>query len=302
MALAPETQAWLDDLKKEGSLSDEAYNSLKATFEGNSKADGFVKGSVLRQADYSRQSAAIQTAKTELETAQAALQQRETDVTKFQGDLATWKAGAETNFNKAVKDREVAQNKANAALARLRSLAVANGLNEEEVLRDIDVTPVVDKKVENTMDTSGFLRKEDLQRGIAESALVDASIHDVATEYLELTGKPLKGAADLVSEAIKAGKPIMQYANEKFQFDKLRKERDDRAYAERLKTDVDAGVSKRLSEMNLPGNITPGRQNQTPAGSPVLRPGGIPAPPAESGGGVSAAVAAFQSGKYEQKH
>lgn len=299
MALAAETAAWLEDLKKEGSLDEAAFNALKATFE-NEKVNNFVKGSVLRQADYSRQSAEIQKAKTDLETAQATLAAHETDVNKFQADLGVWKAGAEKNFNKAVADREKAANTANAALARLRSLAAANGLNEEDVLKDIEVTPVPDKKVAPTFDTSGFITKENLQRSIAESALIDSSIHDVATRHFMLTGKPLLNARALVTEAIQKGKSIDEYAEEKFGFAKLQADKDAVDYAARVKADVDAGVTARLSELNLPGNIGPGREDIQSMRSPVLRPGGIPAPPAESGGGVSAAVAAFNAAKYKR--
>lgn len=299
MALSTETQAWLDDLKKEGNISDEDYTRLKATFESNDKANNFVKGSVLRQADYSRQSATIQNAQKELETAQAEFKAKQEAVDKFNGELVTWKAGAETNFNRAVQEREKAERTAQAALARLKALATANGLDENEVLKDIEVAPVPEKKVESTMDTSGFLRKEDLQRGIAESALVDATIYDVTSEYQELTGKPLRNAAELVAEAIKANKPISQYVAEKFDFAKLRHDREEAAYKERLKQDTDAAVAARLSEMNLQGAIVPGRQDQS-LRSPVLKPGGIPAPPAEGGGGVSAAVAAYAQGKYKQ--
>lgn len=300
MALSVETQAWLDDLKKEGNISDEDYTRLKATFEANDKANNFVKGSVLRQADYSRQSATIQAAQKELETAQAEFKTKQEAVDRFNGELVTWKAGAETNFNKAVAEREKAERTAQAALARLKALATANGLDENEVLKDIEVVPVPDKKNDQqTVDTSGFVRKEDLQRGIAESALVDATIYDVASEYQELTGKPLRNAAELVSEAIRAQKPISQYVAEKFDFAKLRNDKAEAAYKERLKQDTDAAVAARLSEMNLQGAIVPGRNDQS-LRSPVLKPGGIPAPPADGGGGVSAAVAAYSQGKYKQ--
>lgn len=299
MAMSAETQAWLDDLKKEGNISDEDFTRLKATFEANDKANNYVKGSVLRQADYSRQSAEIQKAQKDLADAQETARLKQEAVDKFNGELVTWKAGAETNFTKAVQEREKAERTAQAAMARLKALATANGLDENEVLKDIEVAPVPEVK-KNDVDTSGFLRKEDLQRGIAESALVDATIYDVASQYHELTGKPLRDAAGLVAEAIKSGKSISQYAAEKFNFAKLQQDKDEAVYKERLKQDTDAAVAARLSEMNLQGAVVPGRNDQS-LRSPVLKTGGLAAPPAEGGGGVAAAVAAYALGKYDQR-
>lgn len=298
MALSTETATWLEDLRKEGSLSEEDYGRLKTTMESNSKADGFVKGSVLRQSDYSRRQADIDKAKKDLEDAQALLATKEVDLTKFQTSLGEWKAGAEGKFNKAISDREKADRNLAAALAKLRAVATANGLDEEAILKDIEVPVVPEKKTIPDFDASGFVRKEDLARGIQDSALVDASIHDVAMEYQELTGKPLRGAAEMVQEAIQKGLSIKAYAEQKFGFAKLRADRDEAAVQERIKKGVEEGVTTRLSEANLHGAVAPGRSDLK--GSPVLRSGGF-APPAKEAGesGVGAAVAAFNAGTYK---
>lgn len=299
MALAPETAAWLEDLRKEGSLDDAAFNALKATFE-NEKVGNFVKGSVLRQADYSRQSADVQKAQKDLADAQAALKDREDKVTNFQTELGTWQAGAQVNFDKAIAEREKAEGIANAAMARLRSLAAANGLKEEDVLKDITVIPVTEKKPD-TPDMSGYIRKEDLNTAAIQSVLGDATIYDLAAEYQDLTGKPLRNTRELVAEAVKAGRNLQEYVAEKLQFSDLRQKKADEEYKTRLAADVEAGVAKKLSEAGLPGNVMPGRTDLK--GSPVLRQGGVPMPGREQqpGGGVPGAVAAFQAGKYQQK-
>ena len=72
MALSNETQRWLESLKTEGNLSDEAYNSIRTSL--NDKADNFVKGSVLRQDDYSRQMAAFKETQTAVEKAAIAVE------------------------------------------------------------------------------------------------------------------------------------------------------------------------------------------------------------------------------------
>lgn len=299
MALATETAAWLEELKKEGSLDDVAFNALKATFE-NEKVSNFVKGSVLRQADYSRQSGAIQKAQQELETAQTAFKTKQDAVDKFNTELVTWKGTAEGNFNKAIQEREKADRIAQTALARLRSLAAANGLSEEEVLRDIEVV-VPEKKVETQQfDTSKFVSREDIQRGVIESALGEATIADISDELFTLTGKRFN-RREFVAGAVKAGKTLDQYAEETFGFTKLREDASKAAIDKQIADGVAAGVAAKLSEAGIPGNLAPGRSDLR--GSPVLSQGGVkmPAPGQQPGGGVTAAVAAFQSNKYGPK-
>lgn len=300
MALSTEVAAWLEDLQKEGSLDEAAFNALKATFE-NEKVGNFVKGSVLRQADYSRQSGAIQKAQKELEDAQAAFQQKQTAVDQFNTELITWKGTAEGNFNKAIADREKAERTAQTALARLKSLAAANGLSEEEVLKDIEVAPVPEKKVETqNFDTSKFVSREDIQRGAIESVLGEAAIADIADEVMALTGNRFN-RREFVAEAVKAGKTLDAYAEQKFGLTKLREDKANADIQKRIDDGIAAGVTAQLSAAGIPGNLTPGRSDLR--GSPVLSQGGIkmPGKDQQPGGGVPGAVAAFQAGKYAQK-
>ncbi len=301
MALSTETKAWLAGLKAEGNLSDEAYRQLEQSLEGSSKADEYVKGSQLRQADYSRAMASVQTAKGEVEMAAQALKAKEDAVTRYQAELGTWKAGADVNFQNALQEREKALNKANAAMARLKSLAVANGLPEDEVLKDLDVTPVPNspKPGEQPIDTSRFITRENLQQTVQESALIDATIYDLSVEYQELTGKPLKGAGLLVQEAIKANRPLGDYIAQKFDFKGLRQKASDADVQRRIDEAVKAKETEILSRTNLPGANSGLRTDLK--GSPIFdaaHEGALKNPPTEGGGGVSAAVAAFNSGKF----
>lgn len=304
MALSDQTKAWLEDLKTNGGLTDEAFNTIKATFEGNSKADEFVKGSALRQADYSRVMADVQKAQKDVEAAGLALKTKEEQVTAYQQELGTWKAGADVNFQKAIKEREALERKAAAAVGRLKSLAVANGLSEEDVLKDLEVAPVPDNTNTNqpqNIDLSGYVKREDIQRTVQESALIDASIHDVAVRHLELTGKPLKDAGKLVAEAIQAKMTIGDYAAKKYDYAKLEQEAQEAAINQRVKDAVEAERTKILSDAGLPNAGTGLRTDLK--GSPLFSGGGPLKPPTagNEGGGVSAAVAAFNAGKFAQK-
>jgi len=301
MALSDQTKAWLEDLKTNGGLTDEAFNTIKSTFESNSKADEFVKGSALRQADYSRVMSEVQKAQKAVEDSAAALKLKEDQVTQYQQQLGQWKAGADVNFKKAIQEREALEKKTTAALARLKSLAVANGLSEEEVLKDLEVAPVANNQPDNTQpqfDTSQFVRREDIQKTVQESALIDASIHDVAVRHLELTGKPLKDASKLVAEAIQARMTIGDYAAKKYDYAKLEQEAQEAAINQRVKDAVEAERTKILSDAGLPGAGTGLRTDLK--GSPLFQGDGPLKPPTQGteGSGISAAVAAFNSGKF----
>lgn len=298
MALSTETASWLESLKKEGNLSDEVITQLRTAAESNPKADEFLKGSVLRQADYSRNSAAVKEAQTAVEKAAKELAEREAGVTKFQKDLAEWKTGAEGNYSKAIKERETSEKKAVAALARLKATGAAYGIDETELLKDLEIeVPNPNPNNPNpTFDASKYVTREQIQEVTRESALIDATIHDLSEEYRELYGKPLRGAATLVQEAIAAKKPLRVYAEEKLEFGKKRQEVDAASVQKRIDDAVAAERTKILSEAGLPGTTN---LRSDLRGSPVFRDGGLPQPKGpETGGGVSAAVAAFQSGKH----
>jgi hypothetical protein len=300
MALSNETSAWLEGLKKEGGIGDEVYIQLKSSLEG--KADEYVKGSQLRQADYSRVMSDVQKAQKAVDDSVKALADKESAVTKYQGELATWKQGADTNFQKAIQEREAANNKANAALARLKSIAVANGLDENEVLRDIDtvVTPPKKDDVAN-FDTSKFLTREDAAKVMAESALIDASIHDLAIKHQELTGAPLRGAAVLVKEALDARMSLSDYLSKKFDYPTLEAKVTEAGIQKRVDEAVAAERTKILSDASIPGSINGGLRTDL-KGSPILGANLSKIPPVDQapGGGISGAVAAFNAGKFAQ--
>lgn len=301
MATSTETQSWLDSLKREGGISEEVHTQLKSALEGNTKADEYIRSSQLRQADYSRVMADVQKAQKDVEAAGEALRTKEDQVTKYQNDLGAWKQGADKNFQQAIKEREAAGNKAAAAVARLKSLAVANGLDENEVLKDLEVAPVPDNQQQQQYqqpDLSGYVKREDIQRTVQESALIDASIHDVAVRHLELTGKPLKDASKLVQEAIAAKMTIGDYAAKKYDYSKLEGEQSEAAVQRRVDDAVAAERTKILSDAGLPNAGTGLRTDLK--GSPLFSGGPLKAPVAGAeGGGVSAAVAAFISGKFK---
>ena len=298
--LSAETKAWLEGLEKEGALAPEVIKGLRDAADANPKADEYLKGSVLRQSDYSRTIAEVKKAQKDLETAQAALQTKEAAVTKYQADLGTWKAGAEEAYRGALAEREKANIKATAAVSRLRSVAEAQGLSPDEILRDLDIVPAATTTTTSSsptsVDTSKFLTKEELYKAQNDAGLIDAMVYDIAAEYQELYGKPPRGLADVVKEAIASGKPLKQFCEEKWEFGKKRNEQAEASITHRIAEAVAAKEAELRSSLPLQQAPRPGEQR-----SPVLEsPSLAKAAENPESGGVSAATAAWQAGKYRQ--
>ncbi len=305
MALSTEVQSWLEGLQKEGSLSAEAIALLRSQAESNPATAEFLKGSVLRQSDYSRRLTELDTAKKDADAALAKAAETEAAVTAFQTDLGRWKADAEPEYRRALAAQAEAEGKAAAAQARLRSLGKAYNVPESELGLE---APVVDPArpivpaIGSTMDTSQFITKDSLQKTIAESAMIDASIHDLDMEYFELTGKHLKNAAEIVSAAIQSGKPLRSFAEEKLGLPKLRTDAAQAAIQKQIDEGIAAGVAAKLSDPNfLPNSGSRGDE----ARSPIFgRQNALPSPSQLDAGekdkGVPAAMAAYTQGKYKQ--
>lgn len=306
MSLSAETTKWLDDLKKEGNLSDEAFNAIKAGVEGSPKADEFVKGSSLRQSDYSRQMGTVQQAQKDVEAAQRELQTKEAEVLAYKGTLDGWKVGADDKLKKFVSDAEAASNKALTAVNRLKSIAIANGLDENEILKDLDVPS--NSQNQNTggspgLDTSKFLTsdqlKDQVRQASREAAMIDATIYDISTEHQKLFGTVLPSAATLVEGAIKAGKTLKQHWEESFKVPEKRTEVSENDIKARIEQGIKDGMATQLSNQVLAGQHPAGIPNGAIA--PVFKnPDITKALPADhqNGGGVSAAIAAHAAGKY----
>lgn len=304
MALSPEVQSWLEGLQKEGSLSAETIAQLRSQAESNPATAEFLKGSVLRQSDYSRRLTELDQAKKDAEAALAKAAETEAEVTRFQTDLGKWKAEAEPEYRRALAAQAEAEGKAAATQARLRSLAKAYGVPETEL--GLEAPVVTDNKppvvVPGAVDTSQFITKESLQKTIAESAMIDASIHDLDMEYFELTGKHLKNAADIVSKAIQAGKPLRAFAEEALGLGKLRQDAAQAAIQKQIDEGVAAGIAAKLSDPNfLPNSGSRGDEARSPIfgrGNALPTPAQLDA--GEGAKGVPAAIAAYTQGKYKQ--
>jgi hypothetical protein len=308
MAQSKETQAWLEDLRKTGQLSDEQFKLLGGVFDTDA-VDKFVKESVLRQSDYSRAQNEVRATQEAVAKAQLELQQKEQQLESFRGELTSWREGAQGEYNKALQEREKASNRLATALNRVQSVAAKWGIPADDLKDLFEEGQTVTNQ--NTNATGGinleelekrFLTAEQMKKLAQEAGFQDilaqADIQDFTEEYRDLHGSAPRGVRAAVEEAIRAGKPVRTFLEEKFKMGEARKAAEEAAIQKRIDAAVQAKTMEILSD---PHRVQPGMQGRDDLhGSPVLRDGGIPAPKDEnSGSGVSAAMAAFASRKYK---
>lgn len=280
------TKTWLDELAATGSLSPEE-KELLTKIGSNPKADEFIKSGTLRQADYSRKM-------QEVQTLTAQLAQKETDVAKFQGDLATWKAGAEGNYQKALKDKEALELKLTTATSKLSTIATLHGVPEEE-WKTAAEAPVIQKPAEKN-----YLTVEEydtrMKKTLGESALIDAAMHDLNVKHLELFGTPLKGGVAFMGEAMASGKTLTAFFDEKFKVVERQEALREEAIQKRIQEAVAANDTKLRSEMNLSAPRQHDRQSPL-FGSEAFKPR-LAADGVTKISGVEAAMAAHHASKY----
>lgn len=294
MALSTETKSWLDGLVADGGLSAEDAAALVKSAEGNSKLDEYIKGSALRQSEFSRRMSEVDKAKTDLAT-------KEAEVTNFQTQLGTWKAGADKEYQRALKDAEDLRTRVSAAQNRVRTLAVTYGISEDEI-KDIlesasipnpNPNPTDPAKPTPSIDTSKFVTRDEANN----LALLDAAIHDLNVEHQKLFGTPLPGAVQLVQEAMAAGTKLTEFWANKYRVEDRRKEIAQADFNKRVEEEVTKRIAAHSAD-SIPGSHL--RPDLAQHASPIFREGGFKAPDKDhlSGGGVSAAVAAFNAGKF----
>lgn len=300
MALSTETQSWLDGLAKEGALSPEAIAQLRSAAESNPATAEYLKGSVLRQSEFSKGMSAVQAAKDEAATTLAEALRKDAEVNQFQIDLAKWKGDAEPEYQRALNESATATGRAAAAEARLRAIAKAYNVPESQLGLE---APVDDKKVTpaaGEADLSKFITRENIQQVMSEGALIDASIHDLDMEYFELTGKHLKNAAELVGKAIASKQNLKSFVEKELNLPDLRQKAGAAAIQKQIDEGIEAGIAARLSD---PNKVAPGGRGDEPRSpifgrqAPLPTPGQLDA--GQSGQGVSGAIAAYAAGKYK---
>lgn len=274
MPIPTELEQWLADLAKEGELSAETVATLRTTFDASPKAAEYAKGSVLRQSDYSRLAAAAK-------TQQAALDAEKARLDTLLADTSTRSAAEESKYK-----QQVAAATARAQSYEQRFLKAQQKLRDEyqvqdDTLKDLGLDEVITQPLPQTIVPAAPGEADDRyvtrdKFGEFETAArtiypqIPAMISDLNAEHIELFGKPMRGAVELVNEAIKTGRPMNELANERFGFDAKRQEMAAAARAQEIADAVKAAQVEWQSQaamqqrgaitgLQQTGQATPGR-------------------------------------------
>lgn len=253
-------QAWLEDLKKTGAISEEELKVLEAATSKPQVAE-YIGGSQLRQQDYSKR----------LNEAQTAYDTKSQEILAYERELANWRA----NTEKSVTQLQQELHTARAERERILRTAQTYGLSEDDFGASVAnfSTPVgVNQPAVNPepdkpqFDPTKFVSKEEAEQLGQMYTLLPAEISDIISEHVELFGKQPKGMRQIVERAIKERRALRDVYAEEFKVADRRKELDDAAREAEIKRRVEEELIRYRSENPNARIPLPGRQP-----SPVLQ-------------------------------
>lgn len=204
---------WFAEIKAEGGLPDDQLAQLE-TILGTDKAKTFLKRSVSNHKDWTRKTMEAAELRKQAEAERAAMEQEKQQ-------LAQWRDGVQSQLDDAYKQFQDSNITAATLREKVRTIASRYGIPEQELLGGelpADAQPTKGTPVAN-IDTSKFLTREDLDKQFnglkSMDAMVQAQLYDISADHQDLFGKPLRGASELVKEALQTGKPLKSLWEEK---------------------------------------------------------------------------------------
>lgn len=231
--MTTETQQWLDELVKAGSLSEDERKVLIATA---SKADTFIKDSVLRQSDYSRRQDELRVERDKLTTE---YDRKLAEVRKYQEQLAEYDG-------KSKQELEVANAryvKSVEALATVKAKALANNLTVEE-LESISSSVTTPSAIpQKQVEQKRALTEDDLPTYMLRMAELYAGLNDLSLRHRKLYNEDLE-VGSLLKEAQSSGKNLADYYESKYKPADKERELTEKATNLRIETEV----ARRLEE------------------------------------------------------
>jgi hypothetical protein len=264
---------------------------------------------VLRQQDYSSKMDALKTEQQRLETEyKSKVAQEEA----FHASVATWKTEAEKKTEEAItKARREAEDRLANASAKIRTLATNHGIPEDEI-KDLLVAPANPNPNPQPRDpeTGKFMTTEQYLRDADFYARLPGIMSSKEREYYRLYGTDAPDINwDKVIDASKTNKkPLGVMFDETYKLAEKRQEIEAKKHADDIaaaeKRGEEAALSKLLAEHpEMTGRVV----NRERPGSPILErarehaklPDAPKPSPNASRDAVSAAVQAFQDGKYK---
>lgn len=231
MALKPELQTWLDQVKD--SLSKETRERLEQDLATEAAATKF-KDTILARSDYSR---AMDQLRAEEQKLKAEADKSTQEATALIGANKKWREDNVKAYETAIKERETAFAELEAHRARIKVLA------EQGLIDPEDPTLAVAAQVKPKDDGgngkgTNYLTQEALMEALAkkDAELVSAiaNFEDLADEHFQLTGQRLK-RADFMQAMIKnPNKTMYQVWEEGYGITQKRKELEEASIQRRI--------------------------------------------------------------------
>lgn len=297
MGFTQEVEAWVKDL----ALTDDERKVLEPIF-GKPERQEMVKGSVLRQSEFSKKMQALDKQKQDLETA---VYEKERLVAEDAAALGTWKQSADKTILENQKALEDAKTKAYRLEQRMNTLASQYGVDPRELGLDGEPKPP-ETRTSPDFNADEF-DKRYLGRGDADKLMTEvkstpyiaAELEDIVDENRTLFGKGIN-RRELVTNALKNKRSLRDEWETSNEVPKRRTELQEKAIEERINARVGEERTRILSEHKLP--VTRGAES----GSPILgmrddlKLAGTDRSKATGAGAVDAAVASYNTGKYRE--
>lgn len=269
---------FLDEMAKTAEMSAEDKAALDGLLTKSQKTIEYLKGAVLRQSDYSRQS----------DEARAEVEKVKTEAKAYVDSLTEWQKGEQSRYSAADAELEKLRQENTALQAAIKKAA-----DEYSLEIDVPKPPAgVEPKPNGRIDTSKFLTQDDAAIWLQ----LTPHLLSLSARHRKLFGEDLDDP-NLVSEAMVARQrdpnvTLEGYWKGKYKVENKVREIEEAKVQERIAREVNEKLNDALSKASLPGVTRPGV-----SGSPILsrlepkRSSSLPP-------GVDAAVDAFNSGKY----
>jgi len=323
MPLKPNEQSTFDKWlqSQEANFSKEDYEQLRALYQKSEPAQQFTATAVMMRDDYGKNGRELQQRLSAIEADAQKLLTYENELKEWEAHLASNTVSRE-QYDAIQREREQLARNYQAVEARLKGMGIEDLLEAE----NSNESPQPEQRAmptNNNHSNNGnnqpsqspiayatdAVVNQRIQEAAISTAMIDATMSDLREEYTLLTGKPLPAdRRSLLAEALTAGKPLEDYIQEKFDFNKLRTDKQAADMNAEVERRVQQQVAQRLSERQLP---TGGGFAQSPVLAQTLQAvqqaaagndpkAGLPlfAKPGQPGRAAARATEAFLTGKY----
>jgi hypothetical protein len=257
-----------------------------------------VKGSHLRQSEFSRKMQALDRQKEELE---ADMKVRENLVFQDKKALETWKGEADAGIIANQNAAQEARVKYFALTEKMKNLATQYGADPKDWGVDGELKPPDTKQAPDTTEfDKRYLGRPDADRLLQEvksSPYIAAELEDIVDEHRGLFNKGLN-RKELVTNALKNKRTLREEWEVSNEISKRRDELKEKQIEERIRTKVDEERTKILSEQHLP---VPRGETSSPILSmrEDLKLSGIDRSKPSGASALDAAMSSFNVRKYE---